>query len=139
MNFWDGVYKKVSNAANYTAKETGRLSELAKVKYNLMREKSKLEDAYKEMGELYYNQMKNSEYDDKKIALAYDKIEKSLAEIERLNAQENAVNNTKVCTKCGEKLDKETLFCPKCGEELKVEEAAEAAEATEATEEKTEE
>ena len=74
MDFWDDVYKKVSNAANYTAKETGRLSELAKVKYNLMKEKAKLEDAYKEMGELYYNQMKNSEYDDKKIALAYEKI-----------------------------------------------------------------
>ena len=136
MDFWDDVYKKVSNAANYTAKETGRLSELAKVKYNLMKEKAKLEDAYKEMGELYYNQMKNSEYDDKKIALAYDKIEKSISEIERLNAQTNVINNTKVCKGCGEKLTKEMSFCPKCGEELKVEEE-EAPEAE--TEEKTEE
>lgn len=136
MDFWDDVYKKVSDAANYTAKETGRLSELAKVKYNLMKEKAKLEDAYKEMGELYYNQMKNSEYDDKKIALAYDKIEKSISEIERLNAQTNVINNTKVCQKCGEKLTKEMSYCPKCGEELKVEEE-EAPEAE--TEEKTEE
>ncbi len=136
MDFWDDVYKKVSNAANYTAKETGRLSELAKVKYNLMKEKAKLEDAYKEMGELYYNQMKNSEYDDKKIALAYDKIEKSISEIERLNAQTNVINNTKVCPKCGEKLTKEMSYCPKCGEELKVEEE-EAPEAE--SEEKTEE
>ena len=136
MDFWDDVYKKVSNAANYTAKETGRLSELAKVKYNLMKEKAKLEDAYKEMGELYYNQMKNSEYDDKKIALAYDKIEKSISEIERLNTQTNVINNTKVCPKCGEKLTKEMSYCPKCGEELKVEEE-EAPEAE--SEEKTEE
>lgn len=136
MDFWDDVYKKVSDAANYTAKETGRLSELAKVKYNLMKEKAKLEDAYREMGELYYNQMKNSEYDDKKIALAYDKIEKSISEIERLNAQTNVINNTKVCPKCGEKLTKEMSYCPKCGEELKVEEE-EAPEAE--SEEKTEE
>ena len=136
MDFWDDVYKKVSNAANYTAKETGRLSELAKVKYNLMKEKAKLEDAYKEMGELYYNQMKNSEYDDKKIALAYDKIEKSISGIERLNTQTNVINNTKVCPKCGEKLTKEMSYCPKCGEELKVEEE-EAPEAE--SEEKTEE
>ena len=131
MDFWDDVYKKVSDAANYTAKETGRLSELAKVKYNLMREKAKLEDAYKEMGELYYNQMKNSEYDDKIIALAYDKIEKSIVEIERLNTQANVINNTKVCKKCGEKLTKEMLFCPKCGDEFK----AEQEDAEEASEE----
>ncbi len=130
MDFWDDVYKKVSDAANYTAKETGRLSELAKVKYNLMREKAKLEDAYKEMGELYYNQMKNSEYDDKKIALAYDKIEKSITEIERLNTQTNVINNTKVCQKCGEKLTKEMLYCPKCGEAFEAEQE-EAEEVTE--------
>ena len=134
MDFWDDVYKKVSDAANYTAKETGRLSELAKVKYNLMREKAKLEDAYKEMGELYYNQMKNSEYDDKKIALAYDKIEKSITEIERLNTQANVINNTKICKKCGEKLTKEMLYCPKCGDEFKAEE-----EKAEDTEENSEE
>ncbi len=121
MDFWDEVYKKVSDAANFTAKETGRLSELAKVKYCLMREKAKLEDAYKEMGELYYNQMKNAEFDDKKIALAYDKIEKSIVEIERLNTQANVINDTKLCKKCGEKLSKEMFYCPKCGEELDAE------------------
>ncbi|MBR5322851.1 MAG: zinc ribbon domain-containing protein [Clostridia bacterium] len=135
MDFWDDVYKKVSDAANYTAKETGRLSELAKVKYNLMREKAKLEDAYKEMGELYYNQMKTSEYDDKKIALAYDKIEKSITEIERLSTQVNVINNTKICKKCGEKLTKEMVYCPKCGDEFK----AEQEEAKEATGTTTEE
>ncbi len=115
MDFWDEVYKKVSNAANYTAKETERLSGLAKSKFNLMREKSKLEDAYKEMGELYYKQMKNSDIDEKKIAMAYDKIEKSMVEIERLRTEINLINNTKACSECGEKLDDEMAFCPKCG------------------------
>lgn len=116
MEFWDEVYKKVSDAANYTAKETGRLSELAKVKYNLMREKAKLEDAYKELGEIYYKQIKNGDTDEKKTAFAYDKIEKSIIEIERLNTEVNVINNTKLCGKCGEKLTKEMAYCPKCGE-----------------------
>lgn len=125
MEFWDEVYKKVSDAANYTAKETGRLSGLAKVKFNLMREKAKLEDAYKFMGETYYKQMKKGEFDEKKLALAYDKIEKHIVEIERLETEVNVINNTKVCSGCGEKLDDEMLFCPKCGTKLAAEESQE--------------
>ena len=30
MEIWDEIYKKVSNAASFTAKETGKLTELAK-------------------------------------------------------------------------------------------------------------
>ena len=115
MEFWDEIYKKVSDAASYTAKETGRLSGIAKVKFNLMKEKAKLEDAFKAMGEIYYKQIKKGEYDDKKIALAYDKIEKHIIEIERLETEINVINNTKVCSGCGEKLDEEMVFCPKCG------------------------
>lgn len=118
MEFWDEICKKVSTAASYTAKETEKLTGLAKVKYNLMREKAKLEDSYKNLGEIYYKQMKESDIDEKKIALAYDKIEKSLVEIERLQTEINVLNNIKVCDKCGEKLNKEMVYCPKCGTKL---------------------
>ena len=115
MEFWDEVYKKVSSAASYTAKETEKYTELAKIKFNLMREKSRLEDAYKNMGEIYYNQMKTSDTDEKKLSLAYDKIEKSVIEIERLNLMLDAINNSRVCSECGVRLDKTMEFCHKCG------------------------
>lgn len=123
MEIWDEIYKKVSSAANYTAKETGKLTELAKAKYNLMLENIVLEDAYKEMGELYYKQMKNSEFDEKKISLAYDNIEKSMVEIERLKTQINILSNITVCEGCGKKLDKEMVFCPICGKKIEKAEA----------------
>ena len=129
MEFWDEIYKKVSSAASYTAKETEKYTELAKIKFNLMREKSRLEDAFKNMGELYYNQMKTSDTDEKKISLAYDRIEKSIIEIERLNLMLDALSDTKTCSECGVRLDKEMEFCHKCGSKQQVnsdeEEAAE--------------
>jgi hypothetical protein len=118
MEFWDEVYKKISDAANYTAKETGKMTEIAKVKFNLLREKGKLDDAYKAMGEIYYKQMKTSEYDDKQITAAYDKIEKSVVEIERLNTLLNALSNTTVCSGCGKKVEKGTPFCSQCGTKI---------------------
>lgn len=115
MDIFDEVYKKVTDAASYTAKETEKLTEKAKLKYNLMREKNKLDDAYKALGEIYYNQLKNSETDENKTASAYDKIEKSISEIERLKFEIALISNTKCCVACGEKLGKEMVFCPYCG------------------------
>jgi hypothetical protein len=115
MDFWDDVYKKVSDAANYTAKETGKLTETAKLRFNLMREKSRLEEAYKAIGEICYKQFKSGESDEHVLAKAYDKVEASIVEIERINTQINDLKNTKECVSCEYKLDKEMVFCPKCG------------------------
>ena len=138
MEFFDDLYKKLSVAANQTAKETTRLSGLAKVKFNLMKEKSKLEDAYKALGEAYYKQLKNNEVDEKATAAAYDKIEKCFVEIEKYRTEINVMSNIKTCTACGEKVDKEMLFCPKCGAKQEIPAEAEEAEETVETEETTE-
>ena len=115
MEFWDEIYKKMTDVADYTVKETGKLTESAKLRFNLMREKNRLEDAYKNMGELYYKQMKAGEFDEGKISLAYDKIEKSIVEIERLEDLISLIGNVKNCSNCGEKLTKDMAFCPACG------------------------
>ena len=118
MEFWDSLYETVKNAASVTAKKAGEFSDVAKIKFELMREKAKLEDAYKHLGELYYNQIKSCNFDDSKIALAYDKIEKSVIEIERLT---KLVANKDALTKqsnCHQNTDKNTSVCPKCGKRL---------------------
>ena len=138
MDFFDDLYKKLTVAANQTAKETTRLSGLAKVKFNLMKEKSKLEDAYKVLGEVYYKQLKNGEVDEKATAAAYDKIEKTFVEIEKYQTEINLMSNVKICTSCGEKVDKDMVYCPKCGAKQEVPVEEEAAEETAETEVKAE-
>ena len=123
MDFWDDVYKKMATAADYTAKETSKLTEIAKLKYSLMREKSNLEEAYKKLGKLYYAQMKDGELDEHKISVAYDKIEKSRIEIEKIEEAICIAKNIKLCDKCKAKIEKDMSFCPKCG--AKQEEQAE--------------
>ena len=107
MEFWDEIYKKMTTAADYTAKETTKLTEMAKLKYNLMREKSKLEEAYKKLGELYYAQMKDNNLDEHKLSMAFDKIEKIKLEIERLEDAINLANNVKLCVECKAKIEKD--------------------------------
>ena len=115
MDFFDEVYKKLTDTASNTMSNTERLTEKAKLKINLMREKSRLEESYKKLGELYYRQIKNGDVSDKRIALAYDRIEKSMIIIDDLNLKINAVTNSKICASCGEKLDRDMQFCHKCG------------------------
>jgi len=123
MDFWDDVYKKMATAADYTAKETTKLTEIAKLKYSLMREKSNLEEAYKVLGKLYYTQMKDGELDEHKISVAYDKIEKSKIEIEKIEEAICIAKNIKLCPECKAKIEKDMSYCPKCG--AKQEEQAE--------------
>ncbi len=122
MDFWDDVYKKMATAAEYTAKETTKLTEMAKLKYNLMREKSNLEEAYKNLGKVYYTQMKDGDLDEHKLSVAYDKIEKAKAEIEKIEEAINIAKNIKLCHECKAKIEKEMLFCPKCGAKQEQEE-----------------
>ncbi len=122
MDFWDDLYKKMNSAVDYTAKETTKLTEIAKLKYNLMREKSNLDEAYKNLGKIYYAQMKDGDLDEHKLSLAYDKIEKSKQEIEKIEAAINVAKNIKICSECKAKIEKEMLFCPKCGAKQQQEE-----------------
>ena len=131
MDFFDEVYKKLTDTANTTVSNTERLTERAKLKFSLMREKSKLEESFKKLGELYYRQIKNGDVSDKRIALAYDRIEKSMVVIDELNLKISAVSNSKICASCGERLDRDMQFCHKCGKKVDSEEETKEAEAEE--------
>ena len=115
MDFWDDVYKKMATAADYTAKETTKLTEIAKLKYSLMREKSNLEEAYKSLGKLYYTQMKDGDLDEHKFSVAFDKIEKCNIEIKRIEEEICIAKNIKLCVECRAKIENDMSFCPRCG------------------------
>ena len=84
METVDKVVQNLKKAADVAQKETSRLTELAKLKYKLMREKSKLDDQFDELGRACYRQHQEGGVTDNEIAEIIARIEVSKAEIEHL-------------------------------------------------------
>lgn len=140
MEFWEDVYKKMTDAASYTAKETGRLTDMTKLRFNLMREKSKLEDIFCELGKLYYALNKNELIDDGLIEETLTMVDEKQAAIANIENQIKLLKNIRTCVNCGEQLDKDMEFCHKCGAKQTSDVSDEASdEAAEEAKEKTEE
>lgn len=115
MSIWDNIAKGVSDAASYTAKKTGELTTLAKMKYSLHSEESKLSECFEEIGKLYYAyQREGTDYISEIAALISeaDLIKTNIACIKEEIAQ---LQNSAICQACGAKIDASMCFCPVCG------------------------
>ena len=111
--FFDTI-KKGGKAA---LDKAGELTEIAKANIDLLSEKSKLEDLYKELGRTTYEVSKGdvNEFDTE------DKIEKisiQLAKIEALEEKINELKNVTKCPTCGKINDEHASYCVKCGAKL---------------------
>lgn len=124
MSIWDDIAKGMSDAASYTVKKTGEFTNLAKMKYALHSEETKLSECFEEIGKLYYAyQREGVDYVTEIAALIAeaDVIKLTIAEMKEEIAK---LKNDTICKKCGAKLDAAMAFCPACGEKQTKEEAA---------------
>ncbi len=116
MSIWDDIAKGMSDAASYTVKKTGEFTNLAKMKYALHSEETKLSECFEEIGKLYYAYQRDGvDYVTEIAALIAeaDVIKLTIAEMKEDIAK---LKNDTVCNKCGAKLDASMAFCPACGE-----------------------
>lgn len=115
MSIWDDITKGMSDAASYTAKKTGEITHLAKKKYALHTEESKLSECFEEIGKLYYRYQRNGEDLAAEIAALIaeaDVITKNIAEMKADLASDK---DQTICKACGAPIDPAMTFCPNCG------------------------
>ncbi len=115
MSIWDDIAKGMSDAASFTVKKTGEFTNLAKMKYALHSEESKLSECYEEIGKLYYAyQREGTDYVSEIAALIAeaDVIKLTIAEMKEEIAK---LQNNAICASCGAKIDASMSFCPICG------------------------
>lgn len=117
MDFFNKLGKKASETYQATKEKATNISEELKLKGKISDLKSKIEDAYTEIGKIVYEEMKNGNDVSKDAIVAKcEEISKDNDEIEKLENEILAVKKIKKCTKCGNELDISAEFCSKCGE-----------------------
>ena len=131
MDFWDSLTKTLGSAADRTARETEKLTSLAKLKYKKASLCNQRELTEQRLGRVCYEASRAG------TALPSDQTEPLMAEIDRLDGEitvlEDAIarlQTHRLCPGCGGRVTKEMTFCPACGTKLDAEPATETPAAT---------
>ena len=118
MDIWNEITRTVSGAADQTVKGAEKLTDIARLKYRLNLLKSKLEDAYRDIGRLRFAEhcgetVSHEEYDDL-LTKAAD-LDRQIRVCQTRLAD---LQDYLTCPQCGNRMKKGLNFCPKCGEKL---------------------
>lgn len=137
MDFnWEDISKKLTSAADYTVKQTEKLTSMAKLEYRLASAKNKLNLLYQGMGKMKYAEMSGESVSETAYEEICGKIRELTLVIARMEEELAKLRNYRRCIACGAKITNEMAFCPKCGtrqEPVAEEETAEPEEASAAS------
>lgn len=112
---WEEISKKITNAADYTVRQTEKLTAMARLEYKLANTKNKLNQLYQNLGKLKFSEIAGEEIAPDVYAVQYDKIVSMLTSIEEMEVELAKLRNYRFCIACGAKIGNDMIFCPKCG------------------------
>lgn len=115
MSIWDNISKGVSDVASFTAKKTGELTNLAKMKYALHSEESKLSECFEEIGKLYYAYERQGIDYAGEIAALISEADLIKTNIASMKEELAKLQNDAICHSCGARIGADMPFCPACG------------------------
>ena len=118
MKFWEDVSKTATDAANYTAKKAGELTNVAKVRYKLHLAETKLACTYEGIGRLYYSAVMEGDNTTEAISDLMADVAEISTEIRECKAQLADFKNKKICPKCGSEISSGSFFCNLCGTKM---------------------
>ena len=129
MAIWDDITKKAAAISEKAVKQAKDLSEVAKLKMQIVEAEKAANDAYAQLGRLYAA----AHGSDCEEAFASEMAAAVNAEqtIKTLKAQLHDAKGVIVCEKCGAEVAKDAAFCSTCGAELPKAEPVEAEVVTE--------
>lgn len=116
MAIWDDITKKAAALSEKAVKQAKDLSEVAKLKMQILEAEKAADDAYAKLGRLYAA----AHADDCEEAFASEMAAAVNAEqtIKTLKGQLHDAKGVTVCEKCGAEVAKDAAFCSACGAEM---------------------
>ena len=119
MDFFEKLGKKATETFNSAGEKANKIAGDAKLKIKINECKSKIKDAYQDIGKIVYQKyVLDGNLDVKEeIKDQLDKISALTDDIEKYENERLQLSNMKQCEKCKTKIDKNAKFCPSCGAE----------------------
>ncbi len=116
MDFFSKLSKKASKTYQVTKEKAANISEELKLKGKIADLKDKINKAYKEIGEIVYNEIKDGkDVAKEEVTSKCEEISGFKDEISKLENEILALKKVRKCINCGEELDLDDAFCCKCG------------------------
>jgi len=114
MAFFGEIGKKISETTQSAVKGTKDFAEVTKLNSQISDEQKQIDNAYLQMGKLYYDRFATTT-DDAEFAAFCTAINQNLAKISTLRAEIQKIKGIKKCTGCGAEVPMTTSFCGFCG------------------------
>ena len=127
MEFINKITKTANDTYKYTTEKTSKLAKEVKLKSLISKDKEKVNEVYKKIGELVY-QSHIREYENNDILNEVEELCKEIdaysKEIEYNRMELLKLKDLKQCPNCNYEIGLDFKFCPNCG--IKQEEYGEA-------------
>lgn len=120
MDFLDNAVNKAKEVFDVACKKTNEVVTTQKQKFDVATVESKRNKDYIKLGELYYNQIKDTEIENQEIKELVDAITEKNEKIAELNQEINAAKNKRICPNCSANIDDNSIYCSVCGAKLTI-------------------
>ena len=118
MEFWNGFSDKFDGVLSDTKNGAKKLTDIAKIKFDISRNNERLSKLFEEMGELCYEQHKAGTDFSEKINALLLEADSVSAEIASLKKTEADLKGYKFCSSCNISYGADFDYCSKCGAKL---------------------
>ena len=113
MAFWDDFKAKVASTSKKAVDKTKDLTEIAKLKLNIIEQEKKIDSSYEKIGRAYAEA--NAESADKLLPEEFAAIDAANAKIADYTNRLRELKGLLICPECGKEISGDVNFCPKCG------------------------
>ena len=113
---WEGIGQKITGFGKEVGGKVKDTAEVLRLKQKLASEESKLKEAYRAIGELYYREHEGEM--DPEYIVHFEHVGEARAAIEDYQAQINDLRGVQTCPACGASVEAEAAYCGKCGHKM---------------------
>lgn len=121
MDFLENAVNKAKEAIDVVSKKTGEVVTTQKQKFDVASIESKRNKDFMELGQIYFQMIKNSDIENAEVKALVDAIVEKSEKIKAIKEQINSAKNKRICPKCSANFDEFSIYCSVCGEKLEIE------------------
>ena len=125
MAFFDEIGKKLSHTGQMAVQKTKEMADIAKLNSSLSDEEKKINNAYYQIGQLYFDL--HSEDFEPDFEVFITQLKESQNNVENLKKQIQDIKGVKRCTTCGAEIPNNSTFCSSCGSAVTQQKSVDAA------------